>query len=122
MNGYSNGEIPLYACQCGTTLCRLPGEYLDCCKAADVPLLCVLCDEAINFLSDAWTPLNAAQYAHHECGLREVMGGIGHLIAHEYWCPRDTDAGLTRRQSAQMVAALVDILGVEAVVERGAIT
>jgi hypothetical protein len=84
--------------------------------------VCVLCDEPIEEF-DAWAPLNPKQYAHHECGLREVTGGIGHHLGHDYWCKQvhDTDAGLTYRQSAKMVRALVDILGVEEVVRRGAV-
>ena len=76
--------------------------------------ICVYCDEAI-LPHDAWTPLNAAQYGHYECGLREVMGGIGHHLGHEYWCKQqhDTDAGLTHRQSAKMVVALIDLLGID---------
>ena len=57
--------------------------------------------------------------AHRECLLREVTGGIGHLIAHEWWCPGgksgrdDPDAGLSRRQSALLVDAWVRIVGLE---------
>ena len=80
--------------------------------------ICVLCDEAI-WPDDDWVPMNPVQSAHRECSLREVIGGIGHLLAHEYWCHRDTDAGLTRRQSALMVAKLVDLLGVEETIRRG---
>jgi hypothetical protein len=80
---------------------------------------CVLCDEDIGAY-EAWVPLNAVQYAHHECALREVLGGIGHQIAHEFWCldKRDPDAGLTFRQSARLVVALVDVLGIEEVSRR----
>ena len=83
---------------------------------------CVLCDEPIGHY-DAWVPLNAQQLAHHECSLREVMGGIGHHLGHDYWCAqqRDTDAGLTYRQSAVLVKVLVELLGVEEVVRRGAV-
>jgi hypothetical protein len=58
---------------------------------------------------------------HRECMLREVLGGIGHLVAHPYWCTEqhDPDAGLTRRQSALLVDAWVRIMGVEATVARG---
>lgn len=82
-------------------------------------LICILCDEVIGEY-EAWVPLNSVQYAHHCCSLREVVGGIGHQIAHEYWClqQHDTDAGFTYHQSAQMVASLVDILGIEAVAAR----
>ena len=84
--------------------------------------VCILCDETLDPY-EAWVPLNKEQYAHHCCSLREVMGGIGHHLGHDYWCKQmhDTDAGLTRHQSAQMVVALVDILGVEEVVRRGAV-
>lgn len=81
---------------------------------------CLLCDEEIGFY-DAWVPFNAEQHAHHECSLRSVLGGIGHQLGHEYWCLQrhDTDAGLTYRQSAQMVRALVDVLGIEECARRG---
>jgi hypothetical protein len=42
------------------------------------------------------------------------MGGIGHLIAHDYWCGgerSDPDAGLTYYQSAQLVDAYVQVVG-----------
>ena len=51
---------------------------------------------------------------HWQCSLRSVTGGIGHLIAHDYWCgaPRhDPDAGLTYRQSALLAAAWMRIVG-----------
>lgn len=53
--------------------------------------------------------------AHRECLLREVVGGIGHLIAHDYWCTErhDPDAGLTYRQSAKLVDAYVATVGTE---------
>jgi hypothetical protein len=40
--------------------------------------------------------------AHRECSLREVLGGIGHLQNHVYWCSEmhDPNGGRTRRQSA----------------------
>ena len=64
------------------------------------------------------TPL---MHTHRECGLRSVMGGIGHLVAHEYWCLQrhDPDAGLTFRQSALLCDAWVQIMGVSAAVEEG---
>jgi hypothetical protein len=85
---------------------------------------CVFCDEPITKY-DAWLPLNPAQYAHHECSLRSALGGIGHQIAHDYWCQepqRDPDAGLTYRQSAKLVSAMVDVLGIEEVATRGVTT
>jgi len=84
---------------------------------------CVLCDEPIE-THDAWVPLNKAQYAHHECSMRSVLGGIGHQLGHLYWCQQmhDTDAGLTYRQSAKMVMALVEVLGIDEVARRGVTT
>ena len=122
MNGYDDGSVPLWACACGTTLCASPGEILDCCTDRGVRGICVLCDEPIE-RPDAWVPLNPAQLAHHECSMREVLGGIGHQIAHDYWCvqQRDTDAGFTRRQSAQLVLALIDVIGIEAVSKRSVV-
>lgn len=53
---------------------------------------------------------------HRECFLRSAIGGIGHLIAHNYWCRErsDPDAGLTYRQSAILTALYVELVGVEA--------
>jgi hypothetical protein len=87
----------------------------------DDPNVCVLCDEPIEAY-DLCVPLNPVQYAHRACSLREVLGGIGHHLGHEYWCQQrhDTDAGLTYRQSAKMVLALIDVLGIEEVAKRGA--
>ena len=78
---------------------------------------CVFCDEPVrgNASRDpVWTE-EGPRMVHIECSLREVMGGIGHLIAHEYWCTQehDPDAGLTRRQSALLVAEYVKVVGVE---------
>jgi hypothetical protein len=44
-------------------------------------------------------------HQHKECGLRSVMGGIGHLVDHAYYCHGElgTDAGLPYRVSAQLV-------------------
>ena len=52
--------------------------------------------------------------AHRVCMLRDAMGGIGHLIAHDYWCTErnDPDAGLTRYQSAQLVDAYITVVGI----------
>jgi len=85
--------------------------------------ICVFCDEPIGKF-DPWVPLNPAQYAHHECSMRSALGGIGHQIAHEYWCQQqhDPDAGLTYRQSAKMVYALTEVLGLDEVVKRGVTT
>lgn len=47
-------------------------------------------------------------FAHQECGLRDVLGGIGHHEDHSYWCENvgDPDGGRTRRESALEVWAL----------------
>lgn len=57
---------------------------------------------------------------HRQCMLREVSGGIGHHIAHPYWCEQmhDPDAGLTRRQSALLADLYVALVGVEAATRR----
>ena len=53
--------------------------------------------------------------AHRQCALRSVLGGIGHLTAHEHWClvMHDPDAGLSYRDSALAVGAYVDKHGIE---------
>jgi hypothetical protein len=84
---------------------------------------CILCDEEITETdrlspaqSSMWDPRLGWQLvrAHSECGLREVLGGIGHLIDHEHYClvMHDPDAGLTYRESARLVATWVEIKGV----------
>ena len=80
-------------------------------------MTCVLCGEPI--LPSDERP-RAVIDAHRECGLREVLGGIGHLVAHEYWClqKHDPDAGLTYHQSALLTDAWVHVMGVEAAAER----
>ena len=89
---------------------------------------CVMCGEPIPDVEPAdpdpvftlFTE-DGPRSAHRECGLREVLGGIGHLIAHEYWCLQhhDPDAGLTYRQSALLVDAYVGIMGVTEAASRG---
>jgi len=78
----------------------------------------MLCEEAILPWEDR-SPTNLPM--HQECGLREVLGGIGHLTDHAYWCRtvRDPDMGLPYRQSARLVLEWVNEHGVEAAVERG---
>lgn len=80
-------------------------------------LNCPLCDEEVDAAGDTRTLYteDGPQVAHRECMLRSVMGGIGHLIAHEYWCTQhhDPDAGLTFRQSALLCDAYVHVMGVE---------
>ena len=76
---------------------------------------CPLCDEPVRDL-DVQTlhTEEGARNAHRICMLREVIGGIGHLIAHDYWClqKHDPDGGLTRYQSAQLTEAYVRAVGI----------
>jgi hypothetical protein len=53
---------------------------------------------------------------HVACGLRSVVGGIGHLVDHAYWCGErgDPDAGLTYRESALRVVEWIQTHGTEA--------
>jgi len=85
-------------------------------------MLCPMCNEEIapgdverNRPTTLYTE-DGPRATHRECMLREVMGGIGHLIAHEYWCTQrhDPDGGLTRRQSSLLVDAYVHVMGVDA--------
>lgn len=79
---------------------------------------CPMCDESVDDRDISPTPLFTAdgpRTVHRTCMLREVIGGIGHLIAHDYWCVQrgDPDAGLTRRQSALLVDVYVRVVGTE---------
>jgi len=77
---------------------------------------CIYCDEECDPNPDRVVgTMMGPRYFHQECALREVLGGIGHQIAHEFWCTRmhDPDAGLTRRQSSLMVAFMYEMLGDE---------
>jgi hypothetical protein len=86
---------------------------------------CEYCGEAITFADEPAQSLGVmgkdgqgrVGFVHRECHLREIVGGIGHLIAHPYWCIQhhDPDAGLTTRQSSLLVDAWVQVMGVEAV-------
>jgi len=67
--------------------------------------LCQWCEESLEGGRIAPSVIYTAdgpRHQHVECAIREVMGGIGHLVAHEWWCQEkhDPDAGLTSRQSA----------------------
>ena len=75
--------------------------------------LCPLCEEPVT-AEQARDPraqpiggLGGDRIAHRECLLRDVMGGIGHLTDHVYWCHEmhDPDGGRTLRQSALEVDA-----------------
>jgi hypothetical protein len=50
---------------------------------------------------------------HKECGLRSVLGGIGHIEDHERWCKGvgDPDGGRSRRQSSIEVWFWVQVNG-----------
>jgi hypothetical protein len=69
---------------------------------------CMLCDEVLEETSSS-----EVQPIHRACALRSVVGGIGHLIAHDLWCVerKDPDAGLTYRQSALCVDEYIACVG-----------
>jgi len=76
--------------------------------------ICLWCDEPLG--DDPGFPVatfDGVRFQHQECALRSVVGGIGHLVAHEYWCLQlgDPDAGLTSRQSAVLAHAWVHAVG-----------
>lgn len=52
---------------------------------------------------------------HPSCAARAVVGGIGHLVDHAYWCGErgDPDAGLSYRDSALRVAEWLKVHGAE---------
>jgi hypothetical protein len=54
-----------------------------------------------------WAPV------HRECSLRSVMGGIGHLENHHFWClgQHDPDGGRSYRESARQVWKRLTTLG-----------
>jgi len=82
---------------------------------------CEYCGEPITFSDEPAQSLgvidpdgqNRLGFVHRECHLREVMGGIGHCIAHDYWCleKHDPDAGLTTRQSSLLVWTYYHVVG-----------
>ncbi len=79
---------------------------------------CPLCQERVDPDLDN-VPISTehgVRAAHRECMLRTVMGGIGHLTNHAYWCSmmHDPDMGMSRRESAVMVDHWVRNNGVEA--------
>ncbi len=78
--------------------------------------VCVLCDEDVEE-NDDYRPMGTPEgigMAHRECTLRVVMGGIGHLEDHEYWCIQrgDPDGGRTFRESALEVDAWITLHGI----------
>lgn len=90
----------------------------------DTPIgaLCTWCREAIqdgdrgNYLMAFAEPQKTEiQPVHRECSLRSVVGGIGHLEDHAFWCHgpgQDTDGGRTKRQSALEVWEWVQTHGI----------
>jgi hypothetical protein len=91
---------------------------------SEVDLTCLACGEIVD-PDDPLMPvpvgtLSGPRFTHRECALREVMGGIGHQIAHEYWCLQrhDPDAGLSYRHSAQLVWKLTQLVGADEVARR----
>jgi len=84
--------------------------------------VCPLCDDPEPVL-----PVEAGEskvdglLTHRDCLLRVVLGGIGHLENHSFWCVgmHDPDGGRTARQSGIEVAAWVRAHGVESAVGRG---
>jgi hypothetical protein len=74
---------------------------------------CLLCDDEVGDDTATLYTEDGPQQVHRVCMLREVMGGIGHCIAHEYWCVQkdDPDGGLTRYQSARLVDAYYHVVG-----------
>jgi predicted RNA-binding Zn-ribbon protein involved in translation (DUF1610 family) len=65
---------------------------------------CMNCGEEI-MEGDQGVRFINGPYQHRECGLRNVMGGIGHHVNHAKYChgPLGTDAGLSYRDSALLV-------------------
>jgi hypothetical protein len=75
-------------------------------------VICALCEEPILEGEDRANvrPMNA----HRECMLRNVIGGIGHLIDHEHFCSGvGPDAGLDYRTSALLVDVWIWRKGVD---------
>lgn len=84
--------------------------------------ICPLCEDPEPVLElEAGESVVDGRLAHRSCLLRVVLGGIGHLEDHAYWCRQvgDPDGGRSRRQSGIEVAAWVEEHGVQAAVERG---
>jgi hypothetical protein len=72
-----------------------------------MPPNCILCSEPLAHLDVVGV---APGFAHRECALRSVLGGIGHHEDHDYWCTQrgDPDGGRSYHQSAIEVKALWD--------------
>jgi hypothetical protein len=72
----------------------------------DVPteLSCMHCRERFE-AGDNGAIMPTGFAAHRECHLRAVLGGIGHMVDHEFFCHGELgpDAGLSYRTSALLV-------------------
>jgi hypothetical protein len=97
-------------------------EYPCSCDAMPPdPRTCAFCAEPI-LPGEEYAPgsmrdeTGAYLVSHRECSLRQVIGGIGHLQDHAYWCNErhDPDAGMTYRKSAIAVDLWIHKYGVEA--------
>jgi len=84
------------------------------------------CSYCIEEMDPDYVPPNGAEQAycdgrpaHNECALRSALGGIGHLTNHDHWCKvvGDPDAGLSYRESAELVYQWVREHGIEKAVE-----
>lgn len=71
-------------------------------RATGALVPCQICGEGMDkpFVRDG-----VRYRSHRECLLRSVLGGIGHLTDHEFWCNQmhDPDGGKTCRESALLV-------------------
>lgn len=79
--------------------------------------ICPLCDDPEPVLPvEAGESTVDGRLTHRDCLLRVVLGGIGHLESHAYWCRErgDPDGGRTARQSAIETAAWVRKHGIGA--------
>lgn len=78
-----------------------------------IDMQCASCEELIGE-NDRGTLFANGEPCHAECGLRDVLGGAGHLATEPHrpgGC--DPDGGLSRRESALLVWEWVDRMGVE---------
>lgn len=85
---------------------RWEASMLDDAVQAPTPVgeLCVSCREAF-VDGDRGLIFATGLRQHRECGLRGVLGGIGHIVNHAHYCHGELgpDAGLSYRTSALMV-------------------
>lgn len=91
---------------------RLEESLDECTGDPDQP--CPLCDDSV-----AEGEMIDRLKTHRECQLARQIGWYGHLIDCDFWCGnmRDPMGGLSVRESALRVAALVEQHGIIAVVD-----